>query len=68
MRINDRVKQYVEEMIPSINVQIEASRRYEICLNCEHKEYRDKGESCNLCGCSIKGKIFNPEPQCNKHK
>jgi hypothetical protein len=68
MRISEKIKQFVSEMTPSIDAQIEATRRYEICINCENKELRDKGEICNLCGCSIKGKIFNPEPQCNKHK
>lgn len=68
MRISDKIKQFVCEMTPSIDAQIEATRRYEICINCENKELRDKGEICNLCGCSIKGKIFNPEAQCDKHK
>ena len=67
MRISDKIKQFVLEMTPTIDDQIEATRRYDICNNCIYKEIREKGEVCNLCGCSLKGKIFNPQPQCDKH-
>jgi hypothetical protein len=46
--------------------QIElAEKRYEICKSCEYIQDNFFGESCNICGCVIKKKIFSPRnPAC----
>ena len=69
MRISDKVKEFVNNLIPSIDAQIEAPRRYDICSTCEQKDLRDNVEICKICGCRISGKVFDLEPQCplNKH-
>jgi len=46
--------------------QIElAQKRYEICKSCDYIQDNFFGESCNICGCFIKKKIFSPRnPAC----
>jgi hypothetical protein len=62
------IKEIVQSFATSLNPTKEelelAEVRYEICKSCK---YLDKGliETCNICGCIIKKKIFSPRnPAC----
>lgn len=69
MRISEKIKQIVSEIYPSESSQIEATRRYDICEKCDQFKIIDNIERCDICKCSIRGKLFNPDAQCplNKH-
>ena len=64
MCINPKILEYVNSLIPSIERQIEATRRYEICLQCDKFDLRENIEICKLCGCRLTNKAFDLEPQC----
>lgn len=69
MQLVYKIQEYINSLIPNQQTQIEAERRYLICLNCEQFKLRDNAEICNICGCRLMNQAFNPEPQCplNKH-
>ncbi len=65
----EKIKEYIQSLIPSEQAQLEAERRYSICVKCNEFGFRDDIEICKLCGCRLMGKAFELEPQCplNKH-
>jgi uncharacterized paraquat-inducible protein A len=60
----EKIKEYIQSLIPTEEVQLEAERRYSICAECHEFDYRDNIEICKLCGCRIMGKVFELESQC----
>ena len=58
----------IEEIFKSWNISFDpnnkqsklASQRIEICNSCEFKRTTLKVNTCGVCGCLLKGKIFSP--------
>lgn len=69
MQLVYKIQEYIKSLIPNEEAQIEAERRYTICIECDQFGLKDNIEICKLCGCRLMGKAFDIEPQCplNKH-
>ena len=58
----------IEEIFKSWNISFDpnnkqseiASQRIEICNSCEHRKTTIYINTCGVCGCLLKGKIFSP--------
>tara|TARA_B110000977_G_scaffold197696_1_gene280874 strand:- start:871 stop:1131 length:261 start_codon:yes stop_codon:yes gene_type:complete len=59
----------IEEIFKSWNITFNpndlqselASQRIEICNGCEYKRTTLGMNTCGVCGCALKGKIFSPK-------
>ena len=50
---------------PNADVEIEAKRRINICIDCENLTKLNK---CKLCGCYMPAKVRSPKSKCNINK
>jgi len=64
-KIEEIVSAWAISIKPTEGQLERAKIRYEICKGCEYIQDNFYGETCNLCGCILKKKIFSPRvPAC----
>lgn len=63
-QFNEIVNGWKNLAFPNKEVEIEAKKRIQVCLECPDEKYDDNSKRCKLCGCFMPAKVRSVKSKC----